>query len=166
MKSEEIISLEMDHLEHSKTDCQIKACQVAKHQLSALITKNLEKVSWKSFSSQQECDKQQPQSPPASHQEENVEEEVNTRNDEGFLEWKNWMERDNLQKVEAASQRQRAKVKTDQWAMMRECTRLMEENKNNWMERKEQEELRRLEDEKNQRIEEGKLKKKQLLKKL
>ena len=73
MKSEEIISLEMDHLEHSKTDCQITTCQVDKHQLSALITKNLEKISWRSVSSQQECDKQQHQSPPASHQEENVE---------------------------------------------------------------------------------------------
>ena len=76
------------------------------------------------------------------------------------------MERDNLQKVEAASQRQRAKVKTDQWAMMRECTRLMETNKKMWLERKEQEELKRLEDEKNLRIEKGKLKKNHLLKKL
>ena len=72
------------------------------------------------------------------------------------------MERDNLQKVEAASQRQRAKVKTDQWAMMRECTRLMETNKKMWLERQEQEELRRLDDEKNLRLEDTKQYKYQL----
>ena len=46
----------MDHLEHSKTDCQIETCQVDKHQLSALINKNLKKVSWKGSSSKQECE--------------------------------------------------------------------------------------------------------------
>ena len=128
MKSVEIISLEMDHLENNKINCKIITCQVDKKQLSALIIKKLGKIS-----SQQECDKHQPPSPPVSPQDEKVEqspktsieEEVNTRNDEGYLEWKNWMERDKLQRDEAASQRLRAKLKTDQWALVRECTRLM-----------------------------------------
>ena len=57
-------------------------------------------------------------------------------------------------------------MKTDHWALMRECTRLMETNKKKWLERKEQEELRRLDEEKKLRLEEGKLKKNHLMKKL
>ena len=81
MISEETLCLEMDHLENSKINCQIITCQAP---AICIDHQNLGKVSKRSISSQQECE------------ETSLVEEVKTRNDEGYLEWKNWMTRDKL----------------------------------------------------------------------
>jgi hypothetical protein len=87
MISEETLNLEIDHLENSKINCQIITCQFDKHQLSALITKNLGKFSKRSISSQQECEETSPG------------EEVKARNDEGYIEWKTGLKETNSRRM-------------------------------------------------------------------
>ena len=98
--------------------------------------------------------------------EETSNDEDNERTDAAYMEWKNWKIRNKKMQEETERKQLRARMKTDQWALYRECSRLMEMNKKNWKERQEQEKLRRLEEEKAQRLEDGKVKKKRLLEKL
>ena len=81
------------------------------------------------------------------------------RNDEEFMEWKRWKEREVIRKKEREERINAQQRKEDGWALFRECTAIMIENKTRWMERREIERVERLEREKQERLEIAKKKK-------
>ena len=116
------------------------------------------------------------QEPPAKLQTNNQPEDEKTnlssqeedaeRDDQEYLEWKGWKERAR-ERTEAEEWRKSDAVqKTHSWALYRECTRLLEENKTRWMERQEDEKQRKLQEDKEIRLEDGRKKREKLLEKI
>ena len=88
------------------------------------------------------------------------------RDNEGFMEWRAWQERDRTRRLEEDRLKNEAARRKASWALYRECSRLVDENHARWLERKIAEDTRRLEEEKASRLAEGKLKRTKLLKKM
>ena len=82
------------------------------------------------------------------------------------MEWKNWRERESERMEMRQKKLQQQKVKEESWSLYRECTAILEENKEKWQERSEAEKKRKLEDEKNERLSMAGQKRRHLVKKL
>ena len=67
------------------------------------------------------------------------------RTDEAYLKWKEWQERDTKQRKEKKKLLETKKMKEESWSLYKECKRLMEENREGWKSRKEDEQKRRAE---------------------
>ena len=79
------------------------------------------------------------------------------RTDKEYQEWKEWKERDMRREKERNDKITASRMKEEGWALYRECTAILSENKTKWLER--QEKMERLEKEKQERLEIAKMKK-------
>ena len=99
-----------------------------------------------------------------SCQKEEIEPE---RQDTAYMAWKDWTKREADRLEERKNNLREAAKKEKSWNLYRECTRILEENRERWMARKkEEEEQRRLETEKQDRLKKAGNKKQQSERKL
>ena len=141
-EGEDTKRLEQRWEEMSRTDheCEEEICKEEDKQLLEITRRNLAKI----------------KNQEARDQEDRVD---NGRNDEEFMEWKGWHEREEMKRKEKEERLQAKKRKEDGWALVKECTAILEENKTIWKERREWEKRERLEQEKDERLEMAKRKK-------
>ena len=90
-------------------------------------------------------------------------ENVNRMEDQYLKAWKEWVERDRLEKIEHTERLGKQERLSRRWDMIRSCREIIVENYSDWQERKitedEKKEIQDLEDEKQQRLETGRSKK-------
>ena len=119
-------------IEQEPPDCNLEECKKDIRRLEGITTKN-----WKNITMA------------TSLQEEPQEQE---REDPGYKGWKEWKTREDSRIEEREGRLERQRLKNEYWALHRECTKIMEENKSRWLERKENERKRVLEEEKADRL--------------
>ena len=84
--------------------------------------------------------------------EEEFEEDGKVRKDEGYIEWKEWKERDATSRREKEERLRLQRAGKEYWALHRECTAMMAGNRKKWLERREEENRRKAEEDKAERL--------------
>ena len=132
------------NLAGTQHECGKRICQEEHDKMLEITRRNLDRLE----------QAQKETSPQEEHEEGGLE-----RTDDEYKEWKEWRERDMKREKERNAKITASRKKEDGWALYRECTAIMRENKTKWLERSEMERVERVEQEKQERLEIARMKK-------
>ena len=105
-----------------KHGCGKRVCQEEDEKMLEITRRNLDRLE----QAQKETSLQE-------HQEQGGLE----RTDKGYQEWKEWKDRDMRRERERNDKITASRKKEEGWALYRECTAILSENKTKWLERSE-----------------------------